>query len=262
MRMIFVLGLLNFITGGYALAEELGSEAYILSHFHYANSARISQFQKSPLPTSGRVLPCGDQLLPASPGQETKAYHFDALITFQTNKVHAENQMPPKLPSQDKEGVMTHTNYCRMENKNNPNLNPSTGTKWCSMARVGRYTLMSDVFQDTCGGFFRGYWETAAVIESYAHGKPQYTSPEEHAVTSSIGRYDSMQKDPRFSGAFEFIPGPTGEVPVARLLFLVKASEKDLAKTNKVLERQLFPKGNYFRCKDGSYGLEKKNCVN
>lgn len=257
---LFACGLLALFLASPARAQELGSDAYILSLFHYPRSARVKQLQHSPLPTGSRVLACGDQVLPAAPGQGTKAYHFDALITFQPHMVHAENQMPAKLPIQKKEGIMTHANYCRLENGHNPNRNPSTGTKWCAMAKVGRYILMSDIFHDGCGNYFRGYWETAAVIESYAHGLPQFTSSEEHAVTTSVGRYDGMQKDPNSPGSYEFVPGPTGGVPVARFLFLMKASAGDLLDKNQVLDRQLFPKGGYYLCKDGTFSLEKTNC--
>jgi hypothetical protein len=244
-----------------AQGAELGSDAYILSHFHYANSARLTNMQRNEPPSGERVKPCSLQVLPASPGQATKAYYADAVISFQTQVLHAEGKLPPKLPTMDKEGVSTHQSYCRIVNKSNPGLNRETGTKWCTVGKAGRFIMMSDVFQDSCGNYFRGVWETATLIDSYVHGKPQYTSEDEHSVTSSIGHFDGMQRDPQYPGSAEFMPGPTGPVDAKRFLFFIAASEKDIFDANRVLERQLAPNGKYYRCKDGTFSMEKKYCV-
>lgn len=241
-----------------ASAQDYANDDYIRSHFYYGNTARVSHIQKEEIPSLPRVRPCSPEVLPAAPGQMGKNYFVDAVVSFpDVSVIHTEGKRPPKVPAMDKEGISTYGSMCRMENKNNRNPNPRTGTRWCVMGRVGRYVVMSDAFHDTCGNYFRGFWETATVMDSYVHGKPQYTSMDEHAVTTSLGRYDGMEKDPQFSGAFNAVPGPTGAVEVKRFLFFIKASEKDMADIDKILKTELAPKGRYHRCRDGSFALDK-----
>lgn len=243
-----------------ALAQDYSDDDYIRSHFFYASSARVSHIQKEPIPTLPREQPCSPDVLPATPGQMGKHYFVDAVVSFpDVSVVHTGGVKPPKVPAMDKEGISTNQSMCRMENKNNPRPNPKTGTRWCVMARVGRFVVMSDSFQDKCGNQFRGFWETATVMDSYVHGKPQYTSMDEHAVTTSLGRYDGMEKDPEYSGAYNAIQGPTGEVPVKRFLFFMKASEKEQEETEKILGQMLVPNGKYHRCRNGIFQLDPCN---
>jgi hypothetical protein len=244
-----------------AQETEFGSDAYILNLFHYAQSAKLTLFQKNPLPTAARAKPCSAEVYPASPSQATKAYYLDSVISFDEDKIHSgDNNMPAKLPVQNRDGIATHENYCRTVNINNPNLNKATGTKYCVMPKVGRYVLMSDIFKDTCDKYFRGFWETAGILEMYKHGDPKYTSMGEHSITSSIGRYDGMEKNSAYSGAFDFIPGPTGAINVTRFRFFVPATEEDMKATRTVIERELAPKGKYFLCKDRTFNLDEKSC--
>jgi|GEM_PF-5391039 len=252
----------------FAQASGFGSDAYILSHFHYADSSTVSVFQRNPLPSGEKMIPCGPKVAPASPGQETKVYHVDALVRpSDTSKIHSndpsirnDNRRPNKLPTQEKPLIGTDTNMCKLTNMNNSNINPKTGTRWCVMPRVGRYIVMSDVFHDSCGNYLRGVWETATVIDSYTHGNPKYTSSGEHSVTSSIGRMDGMDKDPEYSGVFHFRSGPTSLQNVSSFLFFVKASDEDMKQTNKVIQKQLQPTGKYLRCKDGTFAFEPEGC--
>lgn len=245
-----------------ASAEDYASDAYIKSHFFYGDTARVGMIQKDPIPNLPKARPCSPQVYPAAPAQYGKHYFVDAVISFPNiSVIHTQGKKPPKLPAMDKEGTSTNQYMCKMENKNNPNANPATGTKWCVMARVGRYLLMSDSFHDTCGNYFRGFWESATVMDSYVHGKPQFTSMDEHSVTTSLGRFDGMERDPQFTSSFNGVPGPTGEVNVNRFLFFVKASEKDMLDINKQIESQLAPRGPYHRCKDGLFQLSPSHCA-
>lgn len=244
-----------------AFAQDYSNDDYIRSHFFYGSSARVSHIQKEAIPSLPREKPCSQWVFPAAPGQMGKSYFVDALISYpDVSVIHTERQTPPKLPAMDKEGIMTEQNMCRMENKNNKTPNPKTGTRWCVIPRVGRYLVMSDAFHDTCGNYFRGFWETATAMDSYVHGKPQYTSMDEHAVTTSLGRYDGMEKDPQFSGAFNAIQGPTGEINANRFLFFIKASEKDMESIDKILKQELAPKGKYHRCKNGIFVMDPAHC--
>lgn len=244
-----------------SLGSDYESEAYIKSHFFYGEVARIGIIQKSPIPDLPRAEPCSTDVLPAAPGQFGKRYYVDALITFpNTSKIHTQGKKPAKLPSMDKDGVSTYQQMCKLENKNSPISNPATGTRWCLAARVGRYLLMADSFFDSCGNLFYGFWESATVMDSYVHGKPQYTSIDEHSVTTSLGRFDGMEKDERFSGAYNGIPGPTGEVPVKRFLFFQKATERDLEEVEKQIASQISPNGPYFRCRSGHFQTNPDYC--
>lgn len=241
---------------------DYSSDAYIKSHFFYGDTARISMVQKEAIPNLPMAKPCSASVMPAAPAQYGKHYFVDAVISFpDTSVVHTEGKKPPKLPAMDKEGVSTAQSMCRLENKHASSPNPKTGTRWCMMARVGRYLVISDSFHDSCGNYFRGFWEAATVMDSYVHGKPQFTSMDEHSITTSLGRFDGMERDPQYASSFNGVPGPTGDVPVNRFLFFQKATEKDLLELNKQIEQQVAPRGPYHRCaKDGSFQLSPSHC--
>jgi len=251
-------------------ARDIGSDEFIKSRFPLPEAAvNVSRFEAGDAIGPGEkiapsALDCpGGVIAAATPGQFTKKYHVDALVYYDLNKIPGTREVAPaadtaKLPG----NYIGSVNLCRISAKSE-NLNPATGDRWCMLAKVGRYTMMSDFFACRVGGevhVYRGYWESAAIYQGFNKADPMQTfrSENEHVMTMSMGRGDSMVANPQFPTAYDSVPGDTFAEEKTRFLFFTGATEADLQKIDEVVAAQTGPKGNYLACAEGVFKAKGK----
>jgi hypothetical protein len=250
-----------------AIAVEYGSDDFVKSRFPLPGAIRtVKAMQAGAAYGPGEKIPpsaiecTGKSVFPATPGQRTKAYHADLLLFYDEGRVPGTREIGPAPEAASLPGnYIQPQSLCRIPAKSG-SLNPRTGDRWCQLAKVGRYTMMSDLFFCRVGDdvrFYRGYWESAAIYQSFNSANPMITfrTENEHLMTTSLGRGDTMTTDAQ--GTNDFVPGPTFDEARSRFLFFTKATEQDILKIDDVLLRTAGPAGTYQRCADGTFVARK-----
>ena len=203
-------------------------------------------------------LRCEDQNVhAATPGQYTKKYHVDAILYYDQLKVPGTREVGldpsvANLPG----NMILQGSLCNLV-QGGSNLNPATGDRWCLQAKVGRYTMMSDLFFCKVGEdirFLRGYWESASIYKGFNRNNPMQTfrMENEHVMTMSMGRADTNKPDS--DGNLIFVPGHTFPMEKKRFLFFTLATEQEILEIDKIIANQA---GTYVRCPDGHFDVKR-----
>lgn len=125
---------------------------------------------------------CSDLLLtPLSKDQSTKKYHRYIVGSYNHAKLRGNSEV-----------CIT-----------------SSATGYCLRADTVEYVIMSDVYADSCGNKYRGFWEVSFL-----------TKDESMGTLCSLGRtfYEKANSD--FPGEYEV--GPTYKVEATRFLFFTE----------------------------------------
>jgi hypothetical protein len=241
--------------------EELGSDAYIIALFPFPEAMLgVTHFQpNTPFGSGSKIspqqLPCpGGTVLAATPGQETKMYHVDAIVRYNSLKVPGDRAGSPPNGNGDRPGILTaNANVCKQPQRQGTRL--PDGSMRCVFAKVGRYVMLSDLFYCTNGqdlAFYRGYWEGADMLDVFSSENPMRTSENEHGLTTALGRGDTNHQNP--GDKFRtFDAGPTFPVDKARFLFFTEATTEDILRIDAAISSQTGPNGAYLQCKDGTF---------
>jgi hypothetical protein len=246
---------------------DYSSENWVMQFFPYPEAATNYKAHKqsriNAMPRlQPKLVPCpGQDLTPATPGQYTKDYHADVIFRYNHFKVPGDKRSsrPANNPQiADLPGINTFgQRVCNIASERSSARNPD-GSMFCAVGKFGRYVVKSDIFYVHCGSepyFFRGYWQSAYVMDNFNVKDPTKTSLEEHAGTNSEGRGDSIRPHPEFKGAMEDIPGGTYKVPRSRFLFFTKAMQKDILSMDKALGMVAGANGTYVRCQNGTFAV-------
>ncbi len=168
----------------------------------------------SPLPLSQvreKPFACKEKkLFPTHPSQATKEY------------LHA-------MYSQYDHGKLPPSSYACLTK------NP-TG-RFCLRAAIAKLVVMSDIYHDDCGNYYRGYWLT-----TYLH------SDESMGTLYSKGRTAYVKPDAQFPG--EFTEDATYPVEAEAFMFLAEILEGDADKLStertRALKNGFILRGNLF----------------
>jgi len=244
---------------------EFGSEERIRSLFPFEGGIeRVSYLQKraefGPGPKllpGDRAFHCaGGRLHAATPGQFTKSYHVDALLMYAPHRIPGDRKGRPRM-SGVPGSLIGNESVCKMPASASVTpmgeSSPFPGARRCMMGKWGRYLLMSDLFLCSDGRssvLYRGYWEAVGLLDSFNTRNPMLTSEEEHVLTSSLARYDSMISN---GGSRDFVAGATGYEDKKRFLFFTAATPADVLLVEKTIASMAGPKGMYQQCPDRSF---------
>lgn len=175
-------------------------EAQALKNWRDSNSENISeleQWRTNSLPSN-----CSDQnLYPSHPQQSSKKYHIHQLASY------AYFNVPPDSP------------MCAIATR----PGRPTDRKYCLKAYQFNYVLLSDIFQNSCGEFFRGFWQ---VLFSSKNEKMQQLF--------SKGRV--LEKNPKSEFEGDFLVGGTSAVPKGDFFFLAPLFPGDIERTKELRE--------------------------
>lgn len=129
-----------------------------------------------------KKLACADQLLtPLSQDQSTKKYHRYVFGSYDHAKLRG-----------DSEACIT-----------------SSPTGRCLRADTAEYAIMSDIYSDSCGNRYRGFWEVSFLTKNESMG-----------TLCSLGRTFYEKTNSEFPGEFEI--GPIYKVEASRFLFFTE----------------------------------------
>jgi hypothetical protein len=151
------------------------------------NKEALNGWQKKPYPIdeldfsklTAKPFACADKMLePMSQDQSTKQYHKFVWSDYDLAKLKGTSEV------------------CRVPQKSNAN--------YCLRADTIEYTVMSDIYKDSCGNSYRGFWEVVFLTEDESMG-----------TLCSLGR--TFYEIPNSPGEIEI--GPTYKVPAERFLF-------------------------------------------
>lgn len=126
-------------------------------------------------------------LYPAHPQQDTKEYLYGAYANY------AHHKLPV-----DSSACVT--------------VNPTR--RFCLRATYANLIIMSDIYEDACGNYYRGYWLTSFL-----------KSDESMGTLFSKGKTAYEKPEAEFPG--EFVMGPTYAVDKINFLFLGKLRPND-----------------------------------
>lgn len=177
--LVFVLLFLPFFALGIELPEP-----------NIPNKEAFRGWVKKPYPiddldfsrVTAKPFSCADKMLePMSQDQMTKQYHKFVWSGYDLTKLTAKSEV------------------CRVPQKSNPRI--------CLRADTVEYAIMSDIYRDSCGNTYRGFWEVVFLTED-----------ENMGTLCSLGR--TFYEKPNSPGEIEI--GPTYKVSKDRFLFFTE----------------------------------------
>ncbi len=130
----------------------------------------------------------GKNLYPAHPQQSTKIYHVYRRAEFNALKV------PPASP------------LCRISSKG--------AKKVCLRADSFDHVVLSDIYADDCGHFYRAFWK-----ESFLH--------RDESMGTLLSRGRTVYPNPKSEFAEDVVEGATYPVEITRFLFLTETFPHD-----------------------------------
>jgi hypothetical protein len=143
---------------------------------------------------------------------------------FPPNKIQilpltcAKKNLYPTNPQQNTKvyiyGVYSNYNHVRLPGTSSSCITPSFNKKHCLRAQSAVVAVMSDVYQDSCGNFYRGYWRL-----NYRIGGGPQMSEDTMGTLFSKGRTVYEKPNSSFPGK-EFVDGDTYPVDVKNFMFL------------------------------------------
>lgn len=165
--------------------------------FASTNQSELDQWRAENLPSN-----CSDQnLYPTHPQQSSKQYHIHQIASYAHFDLPAESVM------------------CAITTR------PSSASarKYCLKAYQLNYVVLSDIFQNSCGEKFRGFWQ---VVFSSKNEKMQ--------LLFSKGR--SLVKNPESEFEGDFVVDGTSAVPKEDFFFLAPLFPGDLERAKDLRE--------------------------
>ncbi len=180
---------------GRSLADLFVDPSYIKAPWKKYSEFNVDGSQFPPNRINVVPLNCADKkLYPTNPQQNTKEYIY---------------------------GVYADYDYTRLPGTSSACIIPNFNKKHCLRAQIAVVAVMSDIYQDACGHFYRAYW-----MLSYKNGGGPRMSEDNMGTLFSKGRTVYEKPNSQFPGK-EFVDGDTYPVDVKSFMFLGSVLPRD-----------------------------------